>query len=58
MRTLVLGGALALLGLLAFLTVSVAIRDGLTPVIVLSAAIIIFLGVGVLGAMGSAGGDE
>jgi hypothetical protein len=57
MRTLVLGGALALLGLLAFLTVSVAIRDGLTPVIVFSTAIILFLGVAVLGAIGSAG-DE
>jgi hypothetical protein len=58
MRTLVLGGALALLGLLAFLTVSVAIRDGVTIVIVLSVAIILVLGVGVLGAIGSAGDDE
>lgn len=57
-RTLVLAGALALLGLFAFLTVSVAIRDGVTPLVVLSIAILLFLGVGVLGAMGSAGDDE
>lgn len=57
-RTLVLACALALLGLFAFLTVSVAIRDGVSALVVLSIAIILFLGVGVLGAMGSAGDDD
>lgn len=54
MRSLVLLGSFALLGLLAFLTVSVAIRDGVTVLVVLSVAILLVLGLGVLGAMGSA----
>lgn len=54
MRSLVLLGSFALLGLLAFLTVSVAIRDGVTVLVVLSGAILAVLGLGVLGAMGSA----
>ena len=57
MRSLVLLGSFALLALLAFLTVSVAIRDGVTVVVVLSGVILLLLGFGVLGAMGSAG-DE
>ena len=57
MGSLVLFGSFALLALLAFLTVSVAIRDGVTVVVVLSGVILLLLGFGVLGAMGSAG-DE
>ena len=57
MRSLVLFGSFELLALLAFLTVSVAIRDGVTVVVVLSGVILLLLGFGVLGAMGSAG-DE
>ena len=57
MRSLVLFASFALLALLAFLTVSVAISDGVTVVVVLSGVILLLLGLGLLGAMGSAG-DE
>jgi hypothetical protein len=56
-RSLVLFASFALLALLAFLTVSVAISDGVTVVVVLSGVILLLLGLGLLGAMGSAG-DE
>ena len=50
-RNAVLGAALALIGLLAFLTVSVAVRDGVTPLVVVSIGILALLGFGVLGAL-------
>jgi hypothetical protein len=53
-RTLILAGAVALVGLLAFLTLSVALEDGVTVIVVLSVAIILLLGFGVLGALTSA----
>lgn len=53
-RTLILAGAVALVGLLAFLTLSVALEDGVTVIVVLSVVIIIVLGFGVLGALTSA----
>jgi hypothetical protein len=56
-RSLVLFASFALLALFAFLTISVAIRDGVSVVVVLSGVILLVLGLGVLGAMGSAG-DE
>ena len=56
-RTLILAGAVALVGLLAFLTLSVAIEDGVTVIVVLSFVIIVVLGFGVLGALTS-GDDE
>ncbi len=56
-RTLILAGAVALVGLLAFLTLSVALEDGLSVFVVLSVVIIVVLGFGVLGALTSAG-DE
>ncbi len=52
-RGLVLLGSFALLGLIAFLTVSVLLRDGLTVMVALSFVILVVLGLGVLGAMGS-----
>lgn len=56
-RTLILAGAVALVGLLAFLTLSVALEDGVTVIVVLSFVIIIVLGFGVLGALTSADDD-
>lgn len=53
-RTLILAGAVALVGLLAFLTLSVALEDGVTVIVVLSFVIILVLGFGVLGALTSA----
>ena len=52
-RTLVLIGSLAMICLLAFLTVSVAIDDGVTPLVVVSGIILALLGFGVLGALTS-----
>ncbi len=53
-RTLILGGSIALVALLSFLTLSVAIEDGVTVVVVFSFIIIAVLGFGVLGALTSA----
>jgi hypothetical protein len=50
-RTLALLGSLAIIGLLAFLTVSVAVNDGVTPLVVVSGIILALLGIGVLGAL-------
>ena len=53
-RTLILLGSIALVALLSFLTLSVAIEDGVTVIVVLSFVIIAVLGFGVLGALTSA----
>jgi len=53
-RTLVLGGTLAIICLLAFLTISVAVRDGIDVLVVVSVIILALLGIGVLGALSSA----
>ena len=50
-RNLVLVAALALIALLAFLTISVAIRDGVTFLVVVSILILAVLGFGVIGAL-------
>ena len=50
-RTLVLLASLVMICLLAFLTVSVAIDDGVTPLVVVSGIILALLGFGVLGAL-------
>jgi len=50
-RNLVLGAALALIALLAFLTVSVAINEGIDILVVISLLILAMLGFGVLGAL-------
>lgn len=56
-RTLILGGSIALVALLSFLTLSVAIEDGVTVVVVFSFVIIAVLGFGVLGALTSTDDD-
>ncbi len=52
-RTGALLAALAMIGLLAFLTLAVAIEDGVTPLVVLSLVLLALLGVGALGALTS-----
>jgi len=50
-RTLALGGTLAIICLLAFLTISVAVEDGIDVLVVVSVIILALLGIGVLGAL-------
>jgi hypothetical protein len=50
-RTLVLLGSLTIICLLAFLTISVAVRDGIDVLVVLSTIVLALLGFGVLGAL-------
>lgn len=57
-RTAILGLSLALICLLGFLTVSVAVRDGISIVVVASILILAVLGFGVLGALTSPPPDE
>lgn len=52
-RTLVLLASLVMICGLAFLTVSVAVDDGVTPLVVVSGIILALLGFGVLGALTS-----
>ena len=50
-RQIVLVAALAMIGLLAFLTFSVAASDGVTVLVVISFVILAILGFGVIGAL-------
>jgi hypothetical protein len=50
-RTLVLGCSLAIICLLAFLTVSVAVNEGIDILVVVSLIVLLLLGVGILGAL-------
>jgi len=50
-RTLVLGFSLAIICLLAFLTVSVAVRHGIDILVIVSGIVLLLLGIGVLGAL-------
>ena len=50
-RTLALLGSLVIICLLAFLTISVAVERGVDILVVVSAIILVLLGVGVLGAL-------
>lgn len=50
-RTGVLAGSLALIGLLAFLTLRVAIDEGIDILVVVSLVILALLGFGVIGAL-------
>jgi hypothetical protein len=52
-RTLVLLCSIFAVAGLAFLTLTVALEDGVTPLVVLSFVIIAVLGLGVLGALTS-----
>jgi len=50
-RTATLLASLAFIGFLAFLTISVAVKDGVTPLVVLSFGILLMFGIGVVGAL-------
>jgi hypothetical protein len=50
-RTAALLASLALIGLLAFLTISVMFDDGFTPLVAVSLVILGMLGIGVVGAL-------
>ena len=50
-RTLVLVCSLAIICLLAFLTISVAVNEGIDVLVVVSGIILLLLGIGVLGAL-------
>lgn len=50
-RTFALVGSLAIIGLLAFLTISVAINEGIDILVVTSIVILAVLGFGVIGAL-------
>jgi hypothetical protein len=50
-RTFVLAGSLVIICLLAFLTVKVAVEDGVDILVVVSGIVLLVLGVGVLGAL-------
>jgi hypothetical protein len=52
-RTGVLIGALFIIGLLAFLTIRVAVTNGIDGVVIISFVILVVLGVGVIGALTS-----
>jgi len=52
-RALALGGTLAIICLLAFLTISVALEDGIDVLVVVSVIVLALLGIGVLGALSS-----
>jgi len=56
-RNIALIFSLAFIGLLAFLTISVAISDGVTILVVVSIVLLAILGFGVLGAL-TAPSDE
>lgn len=57
-RNLALIGALAMIGLLAFLTFSVAASDGVTVLVVVSFVLLAILGFGVIGALTQKSDDE
>lgn len=50
-RTLALGGTLALIGLLAYLTINVIIRDGFDILVLVSLVILAAFSFGVVGAL-------
>ena len=57
-RALVLGCSLAIICLLAFLTLSVALRDGVDILVVVSGIVLLLMGVGVLGALSTPPPDD
>lgn len=57
-RTLALVGSLAIICILGFLTVTVAVRDGIDILVVVSLIVLALLGFGVLGALSSPPPDE
>jgi hypothetical protein len=57
-RTVAFVGSLAMICLLAFLTIIVAVEEGVDILVIVSLILIALLGFGVLGALGSAPPDE
>jgi hypothetical protein len=57
-RTVVLGATLALIGLLAFLTLSVMVQEGIDVLVLVSFGILALLFFGVLGALTQPSDDE
>jgi hypothetical protein len=57
-RTIALAGSVAIICLLAFLTVTVALREGIDILVIVSLVVLALLGFGVLGALSSAPPDE
>ena len=57
-RNLVLGATLALIGLLAFLTLSVLVEEGFDVLVGVSLVILALLFFGVLGALTGSSSDE
>jgi hypothetical protein len=57
-RMLVLGCSLVIICLLAFLTLSVAVRDGVDILVVVSGIVLLLMGVGVLGALSTPPPDD
>jgi hypothetical protein len=51
MRNVVLAGALLIIGLLGFLTLSVAAQRGVDVLVVVSLIVLVIIGVGVIGAL-------
>ena len=58
MRTLALGASLVLICLLGFLTVTVAIRNGVDILVLVSLVILALIGFGVFGALTSRPPEE
>ena len=56
-RSLALVGSLALICLLAFLTLSVAFKHGVDPLVLVSLLVLALLAVGVIGALNSPPND-
>ncbi|HVD56824.1 MAG TPA: hypothetical protein VNC17_08260 [Thermoleophilaceae bacterium] len=56
-RTFVLTASLGIICLLAFLTVTVALREGVDILVILSLIVLALLGFGVLGALASSPPD-
>ena len=56
-RTFVLTASLGIICLLAFLTVTVALREGVDILVILSLVVLALLGFGVLGALASSPPD-
>jgi hypothetical protein len=57
-RTVAFVGSMAMICLLAFLTIIVAVEEGVDILVIVSLILIALLGFGVLGALGSAPPDE
>jgi hypothetical protein len=57
-RTVAFVGSMAMICLLAFLTIIVAVEEGVDILVIVSLILIALLGFGVLGALGSAPPDD